>query len=276
MNINIIIISLVILGGIGLVSAVVLAIASRIFFVKTDPRIEEIEDILPGANCAGCGFPSCHTYAENIVEAGAEPNRCVLCAAEGVGKISSILGIEATTAEKKVAAIHCYGGKTAAKAFEYGGIPSCRAASLYSGGDTLCTYSCLGFGDCVGVCPFGALSRSGREAPQVDRERCTGCGNCVKVCPKEVISLIPRKGRIFVGCNSYEKGKTVRKICEVGCIKCNRCIKNCSESALSMKDDTVFVDYEKCNGCGTCIKECPRNIVIDTSHHPEETKVINQ
>jgi Na+-translocating ferredoxin:NAD+ oxidoreductase RNF subunit RnfB len=273
---NIVIISLVILGGVGLVAAVVLAVASRIFFVKTDPRIEEIENILPGANCAGCGFPSCHTYAENIVEGGAEPNRCVLCAAEGVGKISSILGIEATTAEKKVAAIHCYGGKTAAKAFEYGGIPSCRAASLYSGGDTLCTYSCLGFGDCVSVCPFGALSRSGREAPQVDRERCTGCGNCVKVCPKEVISLIPRKGRIFVGCNSYEKGKTVRKICEVGCIKCNRCIKNCPEGALSMQDERVCVDYEKCTGCGTCIEECPRNIIIDTSHQQAEIEAVNQ
>ena len=273
---NIIIISLIILGGVGLVAAVVLAIASRIFFVKTDPRIQEIEDILPGANCAGCGFPSCHTYAENIVEAGAKPNRCVLCAAEGVEKISSILGIEATTSEKKVAAIHCYGGKTAAKSFEYGGIPSCRAASLYGGGDTLCGYSCLGFGDCVGVCPFGALSRSGREAPQVDKERCTGCGNCVKACPKEVISLIPRKGRVFVGCNSYDKGKAIRKICEVGCIKCNRCIKNCPEDALSMKDERVCVDYEKCTGCGKCIEECPRNIIIDTSPKHAETEVVNQ
>jgi ferredoxin len=193
-----------------------------------------------------------------------------------VEKISSILGIEATTAEKKVAAIHCYGGKTAAKAFEYGGIPSCRAASLYSGGDTLCTYSCLGFGDCVSVCPFGALSRSGRGAPQVDRERCTGCGNCVRVCPKEVVSLIPRKGRVFVGCNSYEKGKTVRKICEVGCIKCNRCIKNCPEGALSMQDERVCVDYEKCTGCGKCIEECPRNIIIDTSHQQAEIEAVNQ
>jgi electron transport complex protein RnfB len=271
-----IIISLVILGGIGLLCAVLLAIASRVFSVTTDPRIEEIGHILPGANCGGCGFPSCHNYAQTMVEGGTEANRCVLCTAEGVTQISAILGIASTTAEKKVAAIQCYGIKTAARGFDYGGIPSCRAASLYSGGDTLCNYSCLGFGDCVGTCPFGALSRSGRETPRVDRERCTGCGSCVRACPKGVITLVPRKGRVFVGCSSPEKGKVIRTSCEVGCIKCNRCIKTCPESALSMKDERVCVDYEKCTGCGKCIEECPRNIVIDNSHHPEETKVINQ
>jgi ferredoxin len=110
----------------------------------------------------------------------------------------------------------------------------------------------------------------------VDRERCTGCGNCVKACPKEVISLIPRKGRVFVGCNSHDKGKVLRKICEMGCIKCNRCIKNCPEDALSMKDERVCVNYEKCTGCGKCIEECPRNIIIDTSHQQAETEVVNQ
>jgi len=273
---SIITISLVILGGVGLICAVLLAIASRVFAVKTDPRIEEVESILPGANCGGCGFPSCHNYAQTIVEGGAEANRCVLCTAEGVAKISSILGIAAGTAEKKGASIKCQGGKTAARGFDYGGIPSCRAAALYSGGDTLCRYSCLGFGDCVGSCPFGALSRTGRETPRVDRERCTGCGNCVKVCPKEVITLIPRKGRIFIGCNSPEKGKAIRSICEVGCIKCNRCIKKCPEGALSMHDERVRVDFEKCTGCGTCIEECPRNIIIDTALQHSEIKAANQ
>ncbi len=274
---NIVIISLIILGGVGLACAVMLAIASRVFAVKTDPRIDEIEGILPGANCGGCGFPSCHNYAQTMVEGGAEPNRCVLCTEEGLTKISSILGIEAASAEKKVAAIKCWGGKTAARGFEYAGIPSCRAATLYSGGDILCTYSCLGFGDCVSACPFGALSQSDREPPRVDHDRCTGCGNCARICPKGVISLVPRTGRVFVGCNSPEKGKVIRNFCEVGCIKCNRCIKVCSDGALSLQDGMVSVDYGKCSGCGKCIEECPRNIVIDYFKQSQgSTEAVNQ
>lgn len=271
-----IVISLILLGGIGLVCAVALAVASRIFAVKTDPRIAAVEKILPGANCGGCGFPSCHTYAQNMVEAGADPSRCVLCTAEGVAHISALLGIQAAAAEKRTAVINCQGGSTAARGFEYGGIPSCRAAALYGGGDTLCRYSCLGFGDCVEACPFGALSQSGRDAPLVDRERCTGCGSCVKACPKEVISLVPRTGRIFVGCSSPEKGKTVRTLCQVGCIKCNRCVKVCPEGALSLEGSLIRVNYEKCTGCGRCIEECPRTIIIDRSKQSEQAGVINQ
>ena len=125
--------------------------------LNVDPRIEALENILPGGQCGGCGFPSCHAYAQNMLENGAAPNRCIL-GSDIVGEISKILGKEVATVEKKIAVIHCYGGSTAVKKYEYGGISSCRAASLYSGGDTLCTYSCLRFGDCVEVCPL-ALCR---------------------------------------------------------------------------------------------------------------------
>ena len=273
---TVVLVSLIILGGVGLLCGIALAIASRVFAVKLDPRIEEIEKALPGANCGGCGFPSCHAYAQNMVEGGAEPNRCVLCDAAAAGKISKVLGKAAATIEKKIAAIKCYGGSTAVKSFDYGGILSCRAASLYSGGDKLCSHSCLGFGDCVEACPFGALSRSGREAPIVSRDKCTGCGNCVSVCPKNVIVLIPREASIHIACNSKEKGKVVRQVCEVGCISCNRCIKKCPESALSMQDNRVCIDYSKCTSCGLCIEECPRKIIKDINPREEESRAVNQ
>lgn len=272
----IVLVSLILLGGIGLLCGIALAIASRVFAVKMDPRIETIEKALPGANCGGCGFPSCHAYAQNMVDGAAEPNRCVLCDAEAVGKISKILGTSAAAIEKKIAAIKCYGGSTAAKSFDYGGIPSCRAASLFGGGDKLCSYSCLGFGDCVKACPFGALSRSGRDAPVVSRDKCTGCGNCVAACPKNVIVLIPREASIHIACNSKDKGNVVRAVCDVGCISCSRCIKKCPESALSMQDNRICIDYSKCTRCGLCIEACPRTIIKDIHPREEASRAANQ
>jgi len=246
-----------------------------LFAVKVDPRIEALENILPGGNCGGCGLPSCHAYAQNMIEGVAEPNRCVL-SADKADEISKVLGKRVVAAERKIAAIKCYGGNTAVKNFDYGGIPSCRAASLYGGGDRVCSYSCLGFGDCVQVCPFGALSRSDREAPLVDLEKCTGCGNCTTVCPKNVIILIPRKAKIHIACNSKEKGKIVRQICQVGCISCSRCIKVCPENALSMQDNRIYVDYSKCTNCCLCVEECPRKIIKDINPQKEVSKAVNQ
>lgn len=272
---NIVILSLIILGGVGLLCGVALAIASRVFAVKLDPRIEALANVLPGGNCGGCGFPSCHAYAQNMVESDAEPNRCVLGADE-VDEISKILGKRVAVAERKVAAIKCYGGNTAIKSFDYDGIRSCRAVSSYGGGDRLCKYSCLGFGDCVDACPFGALSRAGRGTPRLDRDKCTGCGKCTTVCPKSVIVLIPRQAGIHIACNSREKGKVVRQICEIGCISCSRCIKVCPESALSMQDNRINLDYSKCTNCGLCIEECPRKIIKDINPQAEASRAVNQ
>lgn len=271
---NVLIISIIILGGIGMLCGIALSLSSRVFSVNVDPRIEALKNILPGGNCGGCGFPSCAAYAQHMVESGVEPNRCIL-ATDKADEISKILGKEVVPLERKTAAIKCYGGSTAVKRFEYGGIRSCRAASLYFGGDKLCTFSCLGFGDCVEVCPFAALSIANRKTPVVDREKCTGCGTCIAVCPKNLITLVPWKARIYIGCHSNETGKVVRQICEVGCIKCGRCIKVCPEGALSMCDNRVTVDYDKCKNCGLCIDECPRGIIVD-SHSQQAEEVINQ
>lgn len=269
-----VILSVFILGGVGFLCAIVLAIASRIFAVKVNPHIEAIANILPGANCSGCGFPSCYAYAQNMVENGAEPNRCVL-ATDKLDEISKVLGIKVAVAERRIATIKCQGAATTTKRYEYGGLPSCQLASLYSKGDKLCSYSCLGFGDCVELCPFDALSISERGTPLVNVEKCTGCGMCTTACPQNIITLIPREARVYIGCNSKDKGKVIRKICEIGCIKCSRCIKFCPENALSMQDSRVCIDYSRCISCGLCIEECPRKIIKDINPQDEALKAVS-
>ena len=241
-------------------SKLTLGIASRVLAVTTDPRIDLIEKILPGANCGGCGYPSCYLYAKSMVENDAEPDRCVL-AKNKAEKIGNVLGKEVSGRDSKIAAIRCYGGNSALKKYAYTGIPSCRAAAIFSDGDSFCKYSCLGFGDCVGVCPFDALPHDGRDIPVVNSDKCTGCGKCVEECPKDLIVLVPVTARPFIACNTKEKGKAVSAICPVGCISCKLCIKVCPENAILMQDERIQIDYSKCTNCGNCIEKCPRKII---------------
>jgi len=259
---NIIIATVILLGVAGGFAGVLLAISSRVFAVKVDPQVAKIEEILPGVNCGGCGNPSCYMYAKKIVEEGAPPNLCV-ADPNCVEKIGGALGIEVTSKIPLVAAIRCYGGSTSQKKFDYGGYPACRFAVLMDGGDNRCRYSCMGFGDCVRVCPFDALSRDGRNTPVVDLQKCTGCGNCVKECPRCLIILMPFTSRPHIACNTCEKGKTVREICQIGCITCGKCVKVCPDKAIEMVDNRPVIDYKKCTNCGTCIENCPRKIIRD-------------
>ncbi|MCP4716748.1 MAG: Fe-S cluster domain-containing protein [Deltaproteobacteria bacterium] len=252
----------------GLVAGAALAIASRVFAVETDPRIDKIESILPGANCSGCGNPSCYAYAAAMVEENASPNQCVLVGEKEIQEIGSILGQEVGALEKRVAAIRCYGGERSQKKFIYDGMPSCRVLSRFSDGDSACRFSCLGFGDCVKACPFDALSRDGRNTPHVDPARCTGCGQCVSECPKDVIILVPANARPHIACSTTEPGKAVRQSCPIGCISCRKCIKTCPEKAIDITNNLIVIDYSKCTSCGQCIDACPRNIIFDLGAQP--------
>ncbi len=266
---NDILTAIVLVGGIGGIAGLLLAVSSRVLALKVDPRILGIEKVLPGANCGGCGNPSCYEYARRIVEENVEPNLCVLDPGAGQ-QIGSILGIEVSGRVRRVAAIRCHGSRTSLKQYSYSGIRSCRLGALYSGGDSMCRFSCLGFGDCVAVCPFEAIAIDGRDTPNVDRARCTGCGNCVKACPKELIILVPVNRLPHIACNTCEKGKTVRQICSIGCITCGMCVKVCPEQAISMQDNRPVIDYEKCTNCGACIDKCPRKIIMALSPLEEE------
>ncbi|MFQ5867315.1 MAG: RnfABCDGE type electron transport complex subunit B [bacterium] len=234
-------------AGLGTFFALVLAIASKKFFVKEDPRVERIDAILPGVNCGVCGSASCRLFAEKLLVKEVTVNDCVTGGANVAEQLASVLGVESQVVERKMAVVHC-GAKSEEKKHraDYRGLRSCRASILVAGGELSCVYGCLGYGDCAQVCPFEAIVMED-GLPRIDREKCTGCGNCVKACPRRIISLEIWDGvrpLIAVVCSSLDKGKVVRSICPVGCIACNLCEKSCPE-LFKVEDNLARVDIGK-------------------------------
>ncbi len=257
-------ISVLIIGGMGLLFGLLLGIASKIFAVETDERIPKIAELLPGANCGGCGFAGCNAYATAVVEGGAAPNLCPVGGNAAAAQIAEILGVEAQEVEPKVARVLCNGNPDRAAAkYLFDGAKDCHSVARLGGGDKLCAYGCLGFGSCVTVCPVGAISVDTGVAV-IDPEKCGGCGSCVQECPKNVIKIFPAKSKYFVTCNSNDKGKQTRLNCQVGCIGCGICVKNCPKEAISMENNLAVIDAEKCVNCGICAKKCPQH-AINTS-----------
>lgn len=251
------------LGGMGFIFGLFLAIASKKFHVETDPRAAQIDEILPGANCGGCGFPGCAGYAQAVASGAAEINLCAPGGAAIAEQIAKIMGLETTQTERKVAVIHCGIVQGCDKKYNYQGIQDCRAASLLAGGDKACMYGCLGFGTCKSVCPFDAIYKKENGVYCVDPEKCTSCGKCIDVCPKNLIDLVPYKNKVQVLCNSHNKGKETRVNCPLGCIACKICEKNCPVGAIKVIDNVAVIDQEKCISCGICAQKCPRNIIVD-------------
>lgn len=218
--------AIIIVAGIGLISAIALALADRYLAVQEDPRIGLITAALPGANCGGCGFAGCDGYARALV-AGTAPNGA--CAAGGeacAAEVAKILGVAATAVERRVAVVHCCGTRSEAiRVGDYNGICDCGIAAATAGGDKGCAYGCLGYGACANVCPKHAISVVDGLA-KVDKRLCIGCGRCVNVCPRKIIDLVPAKATIHVLCANPDKGPSVRKVCGVGCIGCHLCERN--------------------------------------------------
>ncbi len=259
--------SIIVLGSLGLGFGIFLAYFSKRFEVKKDPKIDDVMKILPGANCGACGYAGCAAYAEAVVTNEDVPvSLCIPGQKAVADKIAKMLGRDVS--EKKiqlVAQLKCNGGKDAADKYNYEGIESCKAANLISGGPKSCSYGCMGYGDCVNVCKFGALKIGEKGIPVIDKEKCVACGMCIKECPKRLFRLVPKEKKIHVQCSSKDVAKDVIKACKAGCIGCKACERACPvpEKAVLVKDNLADVVYSRCVMCGKCVEACPRKIIVD-------------
>lgn len=268
---NLIISSIIVLGIIGLASAVILYFVAQKFKVEEDARIDVVTDLLPGANCGGCGFPGCRGFAEACVKADSLDN--LLCPVGGLPvmcKVSESLGMAVCQATPKIAVVRCNGSCTnRPRTNKFDGARNCKVAAQLYAGETNCSYGCFGYGDCVEACKFDAIIINPETGlPVVNEDKCTACGACVKACPKKVIELRnkgPKGRRVFVSCINKDKGGVARKACSAACIGCGKCQKVCPFGAIKVENNLAYIDFDLCRSCRKCVNECPTGAIHDVN-----------
>jgi Na+-translocating ferredoxin:NAD+ oxidoreductase RNF subunit RnfB len=268
------------LGAIGIAAAIILYFVSQKFKVIEDPRIDEVAEQLPGANCGGCGYAGCRNFAEAIVNAGNMDN--LSCPVGGnvlSALIGPILGIEVVEKEPTIAVVRCNGTKTNAPAkAKYDSAQTCAFANSLFSGESGCPNGCLGCGDCVAVCIFDAIYMDEVSGlPIVIDDKCVSCGACVKACPRNIIEIRPKgkkDRRIYVNCINKEKGAISRKNCSVACIGCGKCVKTCTFDAITMTNNIAYIDPIKCKLCRKCAAECPTGAIVECNFPPRKEKEV--
>lgn len=277
---SIILYSLLVMGVAGLLSAVILYFVLQKFKVEEDPRIDQVEALLPGANCGGCGSAGCRNFAERCVTAkDLSGLSCPVGGAKTMESIGSLLGMAAVVQKPKVAVVRCNGNCEARKKTnEYNGVRSCKIEHNLYIGETGCSFGCLGGGDCERACAFGAIRiNPSTGLPEVDEEKCTACGACVKACPKNIIELRykgPKNRRIFVSCVNKEKGGIARKACTNACIGCSKCAKECAFDAITISNNLAYIDFEKCRLCRKCVDVCPTGAIHAINFPPKKQPML--
>lgn len=257
-----------VLGGIGLLCALLLVKVARKFVVVEDPRIDQVESMLPGANCGGCGFSGCRAFAKACVGATSLAGiDCAVAGKDGMEKIASVLGLTAMKSVPKVAVVKCGGGcDDRRKVVDYEGVRSCKVMAMSGGGESACVWGCLGGGDCVLACHFGAIKIDAETGlAVVDDDRCTGCGACVAACPRNIIEMRskgPRGMRVWVACSNHDKGAVAMKACDSSCIGCGKCVKACSHGAIKVEDNLAYIDPDLCKLCRKCVDTCPKDAIV--------------
>ena len=235
-----------VLAGLGLVSGVGLGLAARVFAVRVDPRQERIAELLPGANCGGCGYAGCNDYAAAVVRGDAPPDGCPVGGAATAAAVAEVMGVTVAAKARQVALVRCQGTlDVAPKRFRYNGEASCASAALLGGGDKLCGFGCLGLGDCQRACAFQAIEMCAGGVARVLPERCTGCGRCVEACPKDLIALVPAAATVHVLCSNRDRGGLARKLCRHACLGCKKCEKYVGDGSIAVRDWLARVDYER-------------------------------
>ena len=258
-----IMIAALMIGGVGLFVGAFLGFASKVFAVPVDAKEEAIREALPGANCGACGYSGCGALAAAIASGEAPVNACVVGQKPVAEKIASIMGTTADETQRMVAFVRCAGDcEKTTENYDYSGTKECAMVRFApANGPKSCRFGCTGFGDCVKVCEYGALSIVNGIA-HVDEEKCMGCKKCTAACPKGLISMVPYGAASHIACSNPEKGKPVMGACKVGCISCQKCVKNCPAEAITMPAGYPVIDYDKCTNCGLCKEDCPRKCIL--------------
>lgn len=250
------------LGGLTALLAGLLVLAHRLLRVDEDPRIDEVEDMLPHANCGACGLPGCRPFAEALVAASVQPAGCSVASPEERVRIAGFLGVDVGVAVKRVARLACAGGThVAVQRAHYAGAASCGAAAQVAGGGKGCFWGCLGLADCERACGFDAIRMDEHALPVVDEALCTACGDCVDACPKDLFSIHPVDHRLWVACRSLEEGDGLLLECEVGCTACGRCAMD-APGVVSMQDNLAVVDYGAAHSTQAPIQRCPTGAIV--------------
>lgn len=270
--------AILVLGILGGIFGLILAVASIVFAVKTDPKLPEIIEALPGANCGGCGYAGCSDCASHILSGAAPVNACPVGGAASADKIAAIMGVDAGSSEKMVAFVRCNGGTNAKKRFEYRGVQDCISATKVAAGPLDCAFGCLGFGSCVDACKFGAMSIGPNGCAVVDPEKCTDCMACAAACPRKLIVSVPAAKKVHVACANKDKGKAAMSVCANSCIGCGLCEKECAKGAIHVDGGLAVIDYSKCVNCKLCTKVCPRDAILPkaTAEEKEKYKAIKK
>lgn len=233
-----------IMASLGLVFGTLLAVAYRFLKVEEDPRIETVEEMLPGSNCGACGEPGCRALAEKIVGGVVLPGKCSVSSSSGLERIADFLGVDPGEQEKLVARLHCAGGRgRALQVAKYEGHESCRGAHLVAGGGLECTWGCLGLGDCEVACTFDAIEMNFLDLPRVDVDLCTACGDCVDACPRDLFTLQPVTHNLVVQCKAPLEAEEARRVCRVVCDACGRCAMDAPSGLITMIGNLPVVDY---------------------------------
>ncbi len=271
------------MGGLTLLLTTVLVLINKRFTIKDDHRIAQVEDLLPHTNCGACGYPGCYAFAKALVARQVLPGQCNVSPLEAKQKIAAFLGSEVGATEKRVARLACAGGNNVARnRAHYAGLPSCQAATQVSGGAKVCSWGCLGFGDCEVSCDFNAIHMDAHGLPHVAEDLCTGCGDCVKVCPKDLFSLEAISHRLWVACKNQEAGDALLTTCEVACTACGRCAMDAPEGLITMSNNLPLINYHLPHDTQAPIQRCPTGAIVwlnaggSVTKGSESKKIIRQ